>query len=219
MADTKKKDQYINVSPLDKKTQKNINKAQLDQKNAEEKVRNSKEVQKGIKESNERLAAQENRRREEINKIIKEQGYYNGPNGEHYEKKLKKVKAKDIAAQTKTKIVKPTKTKKMGLLNKLAVAIARGISNIKNFFVNLFQKQPEAPAHDAVVANGNPLAGMDKSIVHKEDPIAAFDRDVMQLAQDLYRPEEKTDIVNAKKEMQYWMNRQKINDKAVKFHP
>ena len=214
MADTKNKNQYINVSPLDKKTQKSINQAQLDQKKAEEKTRNSKEVQRGIRESNERLAAQENRRREEINKIIKEQGYYNGPNGEHYEKKLKKVKAKDIAAQNRTKIVKPTKTSKMGLLNRLAIAIARGISNIKNFFANLFQRKPEAPEYDGVVANGNPLAGMNKSITQKEDPVTAFDRDAMQLAKDLYRPEEKTDIVNAKKEMQYWMNRQKINDKA-----
>ena len=64
MANIEKKDRHINVSPLSNKTQKNIYKEQLREKRAETQERNSPTTQKAILETYDRLAEQENRRRE-----------------------------------------------------------------------------------------------------------------------------------------------------------
>lgn len=208
------KNKYINASPLDRKIQKNITKAQTKEKKQEESIRNSRKVQKARKETYDRMAAQENEHRKDINKIIKEQGYYNGPNGEHYEKKLKMIDGDYYAKQNNTKILRPSKTTQLGLLNRIEIAIANMISKIRNSIVNMFERGPREPEYDVAVRRGNPMAGV--QFVPQNSPNIVqpeLDTDD-KVSNNIYKSEEKSDVINAKKEFQYWMNRNRINDKA-----
>lgn len=206
MPDIDKRDDSV-VTPMRRKTERKIHNEMDNQKKEDIKHRHSKAEQKGLKETYERMAEQENRKREEINKIIKKQGYYNGPNGEHYELKLKKVNADYFAKQQGSTKVRPTRIKRTKLLNKLDALINKIFNKIANFFANRPDKNsPEVSQPSGFVESGDVFAGTKKKdISYNSDVIVQSNN--MTLGNNIYQQEEKPGIADAKREFQLWMNR------------
>jgi hypothetical protein len=206
MPDVNKRD-YSPVSNPKFGVNHKVRKQAREEKKAEIKHHNSKAEQKGLKETYERLAEQENRKREEINKTIKEQGYYNGPNGEHYEVKLKKVNADYFAKQKASMKVRPTFFFGAGLLNRIDVFINTMMNRVATFFANLFTRgkaqNEQIPSEYSEAPNA--FSGTKKMDISYDDTIVSKDKSI-NLVNELYQQNEKSGISNAKREFQLWMN-------------
>ena len=207
MPDINKRDKDSPVSKMKRKTERQIMRESRREKNKEIKEHNSKEVQKGLKETYERLAEQENRRREEINQKIKEQGYYNDSNGEHYEIPLKKVNADYFAQQEAQLKVTPSKYRGLGLLNRLDIAIIKTSNKVLNAFANKSTKDPNDMKIQNHAIPTNPFSETPRADVSYQSDIIMQSDNKMTLSNDIYKEDEKVGIADAKREFQIWLNR------------
>lgn len=194
---------------------------------AKQEYENERETAKAYKKVNKETLKQQakliNADIDKINRIIKEKGYYDGPDGEHFEKRQKHITYKQLLQQEQRKLVKPHKPiGKISLFVRLKFRLAKLKEKIANFFVNLGNRR-NIYSQESIGASfaPDPTAGLgtNRSEENVNDPLS------QQTSQEKSKTgpaqEEQNSIsqmfplrrnIDINKEYQDWLTENQINN-------